>query len=121
MTGDTLFCGYTTVYGKAQHAGRPGCGQECDQRHGPIVSQIEALSELTRGHLPGWCGIRRRLCERGAYTMRPSAVRCPTALHLTKSGGKCMPWTLEIPGMRVQVDDGPVRPFFNRQRHFSVI
>ncbi len=116
VTGRHAFLRFTlTVYGKAQHAGvARGVGRSAISAMARLISQIEALSDIDRevtyrvGVVSGgdFVNVVPTQCRAQVLCVAPTAGafdEIRREMHALDTGD---------PELRVQVDDGPVRPLF---------
>lgn len=116
VTGRHAFLRFTlTVYGKAQHAGvARGVGRSAISSMARLITQIEALSDVDRE-----ITYRVGVVSGGDFvnvvpTECRAQVLCvaPTARAFDEIMQKMHSLDTGDPELRVQVDDGPVRPLF---------
>ena len=116
VTGRHAFLRFTlTVYGKAQHAGvARGVGRSAISAMARLITQIEALSDIDReityrvGVVSGgdFVNVVPTECRAQVLCVAPTASafdEIRRKMHALDTGD---------PELRVQVDDGPVRPLF---------
>ncbi|HIM99517.1 MAG TPA: M20 family peptidase, partial [Gammaproteobacteria bacterium] len=116
VTGRHAFLRFTlTVYGKAQHAGvAQGVGRSAISTMARLITQIEALSDIDReityrvGVVSGgdFVNVVPTECRAQVLCVAPTASafdEIRRKMHALDTGD---------PELRVQVDDGPVRPLF---------
>ncbi len=116
VTGRHAFLRFTlTVFGKAQHAGvAQGAGRSAISAMARLITQIEALSDIDReityrvGVVSGgdFVNVVPTECRAQVLCVAPTASafdEIRRKMHAVDTGD---------PELRVQVDDGPVRPLF---------
>ena len=116
VTGRHAFLRFTlTVYGKAQHAGvARGVGRSAISSMARLITQIESLSDINRE-----ITYRVGVVSGGDFvnvvpTECRAQVLCvaPTASAFDEIRQKMHSLDTGDPELRVQVEDGPVRPLF---------